>query len=137
MPATHATITAVASTSASTPPAECVPPPACTNCHGPVGNGQLFGRTLFTDVSHTPEQTGGFSDTELVNVFVHGTVPEGGYFDNSIVCYRDWHQIHTWWDINTTAEQTGVVAYLRSLTPKEQYGCLELFNMNACDGGAH
>lgn len=120
-----------------TNPFECVPPPACTNCHGPVGNGQLFGMTLFTDVSHTPEQTGGFSDTELVNVFVHGTVPPGGYFDNSIVCYSNWHQIHTWWDINTTAEQTGVVAYLRSLTPKEQYGCLELFNKNACDGGAH
>lgn len=53
------------------------------------------------------------------------------------ICYQDWYQIHTWWDINTTAEQTGAVAYLRSSTPKEQYGCLELFNMNACDGGAH
>jgi hypothetical protein len=51
-----------------TNPFECVPPPACTNCHGPVGNGTLFGKTLFTDVAHTPEQTGGFSDTELVNI---------------------------------------------------------------------
>ncbi len=31
------------------------PPAACTNCHGAVGNGKLFGMTLFTDVSHTPE----------------------------------------------------------------------------------
>jgi hypothetical protein len=120
-----------------TNPFECVPPPACTNCHGSVGNGMLFGKTLFSDVSHTPEQTGGFSDTELINVFVHGTVPPGGYFDPSIICYSNWHQIHTWFDISTPAEQTGMVAYLRSLTPKEQFGCLELFNMNACDGGAH
>ena len=40
-------------------------------------------------------------------------------------------------DINTPAEQTGVVAYLRSLTPKEQLGCLDLFNATAvcADGG--
>jgi hypothetical protein len=120
-----------------TNPFECgPPPPACTNCHGAVGNGKLFGMTLFTDVSHTPEQTGGFSDTDLVNVFVHGTVPAGGYFDESIICYQNWHQFHTWWDIDTTAEQTGVVSFLRSLTPKEQLGCLDLFNANSCaDGG--
>jgi hypothetical protein len=119
-----------------TNPFECVPPPACTNCHGPVGNGTLFGKTLFTDVAHTPEQTGGFSDTELVNVFVHGTVPPGGYFDNSIICYSNWHQVHTWTDINTTAEQTGVVSYLRSLTPKQQAGCFDLLATPMCaDGG--
>jgi hypothetical protein len=120
-----------------TNPFECgPPPPACTNCHCPVGNAKLFGMTLFTDVSHTPEQTGGFSDTDLVNVFVNGTVPAGGYFDPSIICYANWHQLHTWWDIDTTAEQTGVVAYLRSLTPKEQLGCFDLFNANTCaDGG--
>jgi hypothetical protein len=119
-----------------TNPFECVPPPACTNCHGPVGNAKIFGMSLFSDVSHTPEQTGGFSDDDLVNVFVHGTIPPGGYFDNNIICYPNWHQFHTWWDISTPAEQKGVVSYLRSLTPKEQLGCLDLFNSSHCaDGG--
>jgi hypothetical protein len=119
-----------------TNPFECVPPPACTNCHGPVGNAKIFGMSLFSDVSHTPEQTGGFSDDDLVNVFVHGTIPPGGYFNNNIICYPNWHQFHTWWDINTPAEQKGVVSYLRSLTPKEQLGCLDLFTSSHCaDGG--
>jgi hypothetical protein len=120
-----------------TNPFECSPPPACTNCHGAVGNGKLFGMALFSDVSHTPEQTGGFSDDDLVNVFVYGTVPPGGYFNSDIVCYKDWHQVHTWWDINTPAEQKGMVSYLRSLPPKEQLGCLDLFNSGAhcADGG--
>ena len=121
-----------------TNPFECAPPPpACTNCHGPVGNGKIFGYSLFSDVSHTPEQTGGFSDNDLVNVFVYGTVPPGGYFNNAIICYPDWHQFHTWWDINTPAEQKGVVAYLRALPPKEQLGCLDLFNSGShcADGG--
>ena len=120
-----------------TNPFECAPPPpGCTNCHGDVGNGMLFGMNLFTDVAHTPEQTGGFSDSQLVDVFVHGTVPAGGYFDNSIICYSNWHQVHTWWDINTPAQQKGVVAYLRSLTPHQQLGCFDLLAAPKCaDGG--
>ncbi len=119
-----------------TNPFECMPPPACTNCHGSVGNGMLFGMTLFADVAHTPEQTGGFSDSDLVNVFVHGTVPAGGYFDDSIICYSNWHQFHTWTDINTPAEQKGVIAYLRSLTPMQQLGCFDLLAAPKCaDGG--
>jgi hypothetical protein len=119
-----------------TNPFECTPPPACTNCHGSVGNGTLFGMNLFSNVSHTPEQTGGFSDTDLVNVFVHGTVPAGGYFDDSIICYSNWHQVHTWTDISTTAEQNGMVSYLRSLTPKQQLGCFDLLASPHCaDGG--
>jgi hypothetical protein len=106
------------------------PPAACTNCHGDMSNGKLFGMTLFSDVSHTPEQTGGFSDQDLTNVFAHGTVPPGGYFDPSIVPYANWHLFHTWSDINTAEEQAGMTAYLRSLTPKEQLGCLELFSQS-------
>jgi hypothetical protein len=109
------------------------PPAACTNCHGDMGNGQIFGMTLFTNVSHTPEQTGGFSDDQLTNAVVHGTIPAGGYFDNSIICYPVWHQVHTWWDIATPAQQKGIIAYLRALTPKQQYGCFDL--LNTCDGG--
>jgi hypothetical protein len=113
------------------------PPAACTNCHGTMSNGMLFGMTLFMDVQHTPEQTGGFSEDDLTNVFVHGTIPPGGYFDNSIVDYCIWHQLHTWTDIDTPDKQAGMRAYLRSLTPQEQVGCLELFNGSSMcsDGG--
>jgi hypothetical protein len=109
------------------------PPAACTNCHGDVGNGKLFGMSLFTDVSHTPEQTGGFSDQDLVSVFVDGVVPSGGYFDSTVVPYATWHDFHRWADINTAEEQTGMVAYLRSLTPKEQLGCNDIFRQGAAD----
>lgn len=112
------------------------PPAACTNCHGDMSNGKILGMTLFSDVQHTPEQTGGFSDDDLTNVFVNGTVPPGGYFNDTIIPYCDWHAFHTWRDISTPAEQKGMLAYLRSLTPQEQLGCLELFNLSMCaDGG--
>jgi hypothetical protein len=112
------------------------PPAACTNCHGTMSNGMLFGMTLFKDVQHTPEQTGGFSENDLTNVFVNGTIPPGGYFDNTITPYCAWHQFHTWSDIDTPAKQKGMRAYLRSLPPQQQVGCFELFSSNMCsDGG--
>ncbi len=53
---------------------------ACTNCHGPTAtNGP------FKTVSHTPEQTGGFSDTDLANIILNGEVPDGGYFDPTVL----------------------------------------------------
>jgi hypothetical protein len=106
------------------------PPAACTNCHGDTGNGKVF-----QDISHTPEQTGGFSEDELTNCFLHGTIPDGGYYDPSIFQYKYWHQLHTWWDIDSQEKATGMNAYLRSLTPKEQTGCFELFNSHPCDAG--
>lgn len=112
--------------------------PACTNCHGAGSNGKLFGMTLFMDIAHTPEQTGGFSEDQLTNVFVNGTIPEGGTFDNTITQYCIWHEAHLWTDIDTPEKQAGMRAYLRSLPPQEQTGCFELFNSNACanaDGG--
>jgi hypothetical protein len=106
------------------------PAAACTNCHGDTGNGKIF-----QDISHTPEQTGGFSEAELTNCFLHGTIPDGGYYDPTIFNYKYWHQLHTWWDIDTPDKQVGMNAYLRSLTPKEQTGCFELFNSHPCDAG--
>jgi hypothetical protein len=106
------------------------PAAACTNCHGDTGNGKVF-----QDISHTPEQTGGFSEDELTNCFLHGTVPDGGYYDPSIFAYKYWHQLHTWWDIDTPEKAVGMNAYLRSLTPKQQTGCFELFNSHPCDAG--
>jgi hypothetical protein len=86
---------------------------SCTNCHGDTANGP------FKDVAHTPQQTGGFSDDELIDIFEHGTVPKDGAFDSSIVPYTLWQAFHQW-DVGDAAK--GVVVYLRSLTPAEQKG---------------
>jgi hypothetical protein len=90
--------------------------PACTSCHGETAtNGP------FTDVSHTPEQTGGFSDDDLLNIILRGDFPDGGFFDKTIVSYSAWHNFHRWADI-TSDQQRGIITYLRSLTPRDQRG---------------
>jgi hypothetical protein len=93
--------------------------PACTGCHGPNPTGGFFSGVL-----HTPEQTAGFSDQQLVNVFTNGTVDDGGAFDPSILPYEYWHAFHLWSDISTPEEQKGMVVYLRSLTPATEKGGL-------------
>jgi hypothetical protein len=90
--------------------------PACTNCHGETAT-----NSAFTDVSHTPEQTGGFSDTDLLNIILRGTFPDGGFFDTNIVPYATWQGFHRWTDI-TMDQQAGIITYLRSLTPAPQMG---------------
>jgi hypothetical protein len=88
---------------------------ACTNCHGPTAtNGP------FNDVSHTPEQIGGFSDTDLDMIIRNGSVPPGGYFDSSIVSMSRWHSFHQWQ--MTDEELRGLLVYLRGLAPMPQKG---------------
>jgi hypothetical protein len=101
--------------------------PACTNCHGETATGGPF-----TNVSHTPEQTGGFSDEEILNIVLHGMWPAGDQFDWSIVPQPAWMMFHQWSDI-TTDQQTGIIVYLRSLTPRPQLGAP---NFNAFDSDA-
>jgi hypothetical protein len=74
----------------------------------------------FNDVAHTPEQAGGFSDVQLLDIIQQGEVPDGGYFDTSLVSYKVWQGFHRW--NLTPAEQTGIVVYLRSLVPTAQSG---------------
>jgi hypothetical protein len=123
---------------------------ACTNCHG-VTAGADAG-SLFTDVSHTPEQTGGFSDTDLANIILNGEVPDGGYFDPSVLnkncdggaqctaaAYAEWHSFHQWTDI-TADELPGVICYLRALAPAPQNGTSDFGGGGGGhhgDGGAH
>jgi hypothetical protein len=92
---------------------------ACTNCHGDTATMQRF-RT----VAHTPQQTGGFSDEEIQNVFRHGMVPAGkaSYFDFTAVniTQQEWSAFHQW---DMTDEQAqGITTYLRALTPTPQTG---------------
>jgi hypothetical protein len=105
--------------------------PACTSCHGETATGGPF-----TDVSHTPEQTGGFSDQDLLNIILHGDFPDGGYFDPSIVAYKAWHAFHQWDDISADGgQQLGIITYLRSLTPEPQKGEAN-FNAFMADSGS-
>jgi hypothetical protein len=89
-------------------------PPACTNCHGDTATSSYF-RT----VSHTPQQTGGFSDDQLAGIITQAAVPMAGYFDNSIIPQQFWMFFHRWSDIQNPKQ---MVVYLRSLTPKMQSG---------------
>ena len=77
---------------------------ACTNCHG-------MGRT---DVEHTPAQTGGYSDAELIAIFTEGRKPEG--VRNRLLPVEQWSPIHKW--MMTEEEKRGIVVYLRSLEPQ-------------------
>jgi hypothetical protein len=103
--------------------------PACTNCHG------LNAKGPFTDVAHTPEQTAGFSDQDLLGIILTGTVPDGGYFDPNVIipdasgnpqlesiAYGQWHAFHHWTDIDPVTQGPGIIAYLRSLAPTAQNG---------------
>ncbi len=88
---------------------------ACTNCHGDTAT-----MGPFRTVSHTPEQTGGFSDDELIAIFTMGMVPRGSYFDSSVVNYNQWRGFHNWQ--MSPEEAKGIIVYLRSLTPQAQAG---------------
>jgi hypothetical protein len=99
---------------------------ACTNCHGPTATNNAF-----HTVSHTPQQTGGFSDDDLLNIFTRGMVPIGGYFDSTVVPYNQWRQFHNWQ--MTPQESKGVIVYLRSLTPESQAGTRGTFGIRRPD----
>ena len=107
---------------------------ACTNCHGDTA---LTNR--FRTVAHTPQQTGGFSDEELQNVFRHGMVPAGkaAYFDFGAVqlTQEQWNGLHQW-DM-TDAQAKGIVTFLRGLPSTPQTGMRGDFGggFNRPDGG--
>jgi hypothetical protein len=115
--------------------------PACTQCHGPSANATVG----FSDIAHTPEQTGGFSDQDLINIVVNGVVPgcgtgqtcptaDSGYFDPTILPYAQWQRFHHWGDIQGDTQE-GMVVYLRSLTPTAQNGSADFGGHY--DGGHH
>ena len=79
---------------------------ACTNCHAAGG----------MDVEHTPTQTGGYSDDDLVKIFTTGTKPPG--VPQRVMQFDRWHAMHQW--KMTADEQQGIITYLRALPPQSQ-----------------
>jgi hypothetical protein len=110
-------------------PADGGPGPACTACHGVTAT-----TNLFRGIEHTPEQTAGFSDQELTDIIVNGIIPDGGYYDPSILPYRFWQFFHKWRDM-TPDQVKGIVCYLRSLEPAKQDGHLDFNGIMMRGGG--
>jgi hypothetical protein len=109
---------------------------ACSSCHtsgGASGTRMLpDGGMIQIDVEHTPQQTGGYTDEQLVAIFTMGKKPEGAPYRivPKLVAglpmalqtpalygtiYAGFHK----WDM-MESERKGVILYLRSLEPKSQ-----------------
>jgi hypothetical protein len=84
---------------------------SCTNCHGSAGGDES------KDVEHTPMQTAGYSDSELVSVFTKGQKP-AGVEQRVMMSKSRWSKMHQW-AMDEFAVK-GLVVYLRSLEPKSQ-----------------
>jgi len=82
---------------------------SCRNCHG--------SGAMALDVEHTPQQTGGYSDEDLISIFTMGIKPPGATFHTPFPEFI-YTRFHTW--EATPEEQKGIVVYLRSLQPKTQ-----------------
>lgn len=95
---------------------------ACTNCHNSGGGG--------SDVEHTPMQTGGYSDDDLINIFANGKKPAG--VEQRLMPADRWSKIHPW--EMSAEEKKGIIVYLRSLTPKSQ-GALDFGGPRGGGGG--
>jgi len=102
---------------------------SCTNCHGTTAT--------LGDVEHTPQQTGGYSDEQLISIFNNATKPEGVEM-RSMIPKQIWQYFHKW--ETSDAERKGLLAYLRAIAPKAQgafdFGAVPGGGMRpVCDGG--
>jgi hypothetical protein len=93
------------------------PESACTFCHRPDGTaGSGTAGMTMIDVEHTPQQTGGYSDQQLVAIFTQAQKPNGA--GSRVIPLAIWTMLHKW---NVEADvEKGIVVYLRSLEPKAQ-----------------
>jgi hypothetical protein len=96
---------------------------SCRNCHGATAQA--------LDVEHTPQQTGGYSDDDLIKIFTMGMKPEGAKFHTPFPP-TIYERYHTW--EATDEEKKGLVVYLRSLEPKTQ-GMLDFQGLRDTFGG--
>ncbi|HKP63110.1 MAG TPA: hypothetical protein VJV78_40515 [Polyangiales bacterium] len=91
---------------------------ACTNCHG-------SGATYLA-VEHTPQQTGGYTDDEIKNIFMNGQKPPGAMFGSLPGIMNFYPMFHKW--TANEEDYQGLVVYLRSLEPKSQ-GMLDFMGL--------
>jgi hypothetical protein len=98
------------------------PESACTFCHKPDGAGGGAGSTggiPNLDVEHTPQQIGGYSDEDLLNIFTKGKKPEGVPMRIAMGrLAQTWEMTHQW-QMEESAKK-GIIVYIRSLEPKPQ-----------------
>ena len=84
---------------------------SCTTCHG-AGADKGSG-----DIEHTPTQTAGYSDEQLITIFTKGQKP-AGVPQRVMMDKARWSKLHQW-QMDEYAVK-GIVVYLRSLEPKSQ-----------------
>lgn len=87
---------------------------ACGNCHNPMNA---------ISVEHTPTQTAGYSNENLVDIFTTGAKPPGGTFNSPFLRMAPmpdciYSEFHTW--EMTDDEKKGIIWKLRSITPRVQ-----------------
>lgn len=91
---------------------------SCKNCHGSGAQ--------FLAVEHTPQQTGGYSDDEIKNIFENGMKPAGAKWGSLPGIMMYYPLFHKW--AASEEEYQGLVVYLRSLEPKSQ-GALDFMGL--------
>jgi hypothetical protein len=87
---------------------------ACSNCHNNMGG---------LVIEHTPTQTAGYSNDELIEIFTNAQKPAGGTFNSPVLKNAPmpdciYKTFHTWQIDDDT--KIGIVWKLRSITPKKQ-----------------
>lgn len=96
---------------------------ACTTCHSETAK--------LLKIQHTPQQTGGYSDAELITIFTMGMKPGGARQRTNLPEYF-WGMGHKW-DVDE-ADKKGLITYLRALPPKTQ-GEFDYGIRRGADGG--
>jgi hypothetical protein len=91
---------------------------SCKNCHG--------SGAMFLAVEHTPQQTGGYTDDEIKNIFENGMKPAGAKWGSLPGIMMYYPLFHKW--AASPEEYQGLVVYLRSLEPKSQ-GMLDFMGL--------
>jgi hypothetical protein len=86
---------------------------ACTNCHNKGGK-EVMGSSA--DIEHTPTQTAGYSDDDLINIMTKATKPAGAKM--RVTTLEKWQKFHKW--EMSPEEAKGLIIYLRSLQPEAQ-----------------
>ena len=97
----------------------------CAGCHSSQPNSPA--------IEHTPEQTGGYTDDQITNIFMNGVLPVQDQSNSLFVSPMFFMGFHTW-TLDSPDEMLGLVAYLRALAPKSQ-GSIDFGGGGRGDGG--